>query len=114
MTAIQEAQKRQIIELLATKDKAIARALVVLKNNQTADEQMCEATTHHNGRGFRPCHARVGTSMAMFYERACFLTPRQIAYWRKPNADGEMRISIYWRQIAVAMAEKAAQQKATV
>jgi hypothetical protein len=113
MTVNQEAQKQYIIDLLATKDKAIARALVVLKNNQTADEQQCEATTHHNGRGFRPCHAKRGTSMALFYERTGFLTPKQIAYWRKPDSSGGMRISIYWRQLVAAAAVKA-QQKATV
>ena len=95
MTKSQELQKAYIVNLLATKDKAIARALIVLKNNQTADECIQEATTHHNGRGFRPCHARMGTSMALFYERTNFLTPKQIAYWRKLDENGNMRIAIY-------------------
>ncbi len=114
MTINQELTRQNIIDLLAKKDRAIAHALVVLKNNQTADEQACEATTHHNGRGFRPCHARVGTSMALFYERVGFLTPKQVAYWRKPDGTGAMRIAIYWRQLVAAAAAKKAAQKATV
>ena len=96
-----------IIRLLETNDKAVARALVVLKNRQTADEQSMEATTHQNGRGFRPCHARMGTSMAKFYERNGYLSPKQIAYWRKRGKEG-MRISIYWRQLLAEAHAKAA------
>ena len=59
-----------IVNLLATNDRAVGRALVVLRNRQTADEQISESTKHHNNRGFRPCHARMGTSMANFFERA--------------------------------------------
>lgn len=100
-----------IVNLLRTNDKAIARALVVLKNNQTADEQASESTRHHNGMGFRPAHAKIGTSMAKFYERTGYLTPKQIAYWRKEGKQG-MRISIYWRQLLAAAHEKAAQKAA--
>jgi len=98
-----------IVNLLATNDKAVARALVVLKNRQTADEQATENTRHQNGRGFRPCHARMGTSMAKFYERNGYLTPKQIAYWRKPCKEG-MRIAIYWRQLLAEAHAKAARQ----
>lgn len=100
-----------IVNLLKTNDKAIARALVVLKNNQTADEQIAETTRHHNGMGFRPAHAKVGTSMAKFYEKNGYLTPKQIAYWRKEGKQG-MRISIYWRQLLKAAHQKAAEQTA--
>jgi len=96
-----------IVNLLRTNDKAIARALIVLKDRQTADEQASESTRHLNGRGFRPCHARMGVSMAKFYERNGYLSPKQIAYWRKEGKEG-MRISIYWRQLLEAAQAKAA------
>ena len=97
-----------IVNLLKTNDKAVARALVVLKNRQTADEQRSEHTSHLNGRGFRPCHARMGTSMAKFYEKYGKLSEKQIAYWRKPMKKGGMRIAIYWRQLLEEAQAKAA------
>lgn len=101
--------KEQIVNLLKTNDKAICRALVVLNERQTYTEQSSEATLNRNGRGFRPCHARMGTSMAKFYQKRGYLTEKQIAYWRREMADGNMRIGIYWKQLAEAAAEKAAQ-----
>lgn len=87
-----------IVEMLRTNDKAVCRALVVLNERQTADEQVSQTTRHENGRGFRPCHARMGTSMAKFYLDRGFLTQKQIAYWRREGKEG-MRIAIYWRQL---------------
>lgn len=100
-----------IIELLRTNDKAVCRALVVLNERQTTDEQISENTKHRNNRGFRPCHARMGTSMAKFYEKRGFLTPKQIAYWRKEGKEG-MRIAIYWRQLLDAAHKKQAAKAA--
>lgn len=91
--------KPQIVELLKTNDRAVARALVVLNERQTADEQASENTRYHNGRGFRPCHARMGTSMAKFYQRRGYLTPKQVAYWRQNDRSGRMRIEIYAGQL---------------
>ena len=100
-----------IVNLLRSNDKAIARALLVLKARQTEDEQRSETTRHQNGRGFRPCHARMGVSMAKFYERNGYLSPKQLAYWRKEGKEG-MRIAIYWRQLLEAAKEKMAQKAA--
>lgn len=97
-----------IRNLLATNDKAVARALLALNARQTADEQAIEHTRHHNGRGFRPCHARMGTSMAKFYERNGYLSPKQVAYWRKLDRTGTMRIGIYAAQLLRVAEEKAA------
>lgn len=102
-----------IVNLLRTNDKAIARALLVLTARQTEDEQRSETTKHQNGRGFRPCHARMGVSMAKFYERNGYLSPKQIAYWRKETKEG-MRIAIYWRQLLEAAKEKMAASKVEV
>jgi len=96
-----------IRNLLATNDKAVARALLALNARQTQDEQITEHTKHHNGRGFRPCHARMGTSMAKFYQRNGYLSPKQIAYWRKPDRTGTPRIAIYARQLLQVAQERA-------
>lgn len=103
--------KESIVHLLKTNDKAVARALVVLNQRQTADERAQQGTRHLNGRGFRPCHARMGTSMATFYTRNGYLSPKQIAYWRGCDKTGKMRIEIYAEQLleeAVAKVAKAA------
>jgi hypothetical protein len=96
-----------IVNLLRSNDKAVARALLVLTARQTEDEKRSESTRHLNGRGFRPCHAKMGVSMAKFYERNGYLSPKQLAYWRKEGKEG-MRISIYWRQLLEAAQAKAA------
>lgn len=94
--------KEAIVNLLKTDDRAIARALLVLNERQTADEQVSEHTRYLNGMGFRPCHARMGSSMAKFFQRNGYLSPKQIAYWRTNDRTGTMRIAIYWRQLAEA------------
>jgi len=99
--------KEQITALLLSNDKAVARALLVVNANQTRDEQAQEDTKYRNGEGFRPCHARMGTSMAKFYEARGYLSPKQVAYWRKPDATGTPRIALYWRQLAEAAQAKA-------
>lgn len=98
--------KTEILDLLRTNDKAVIRALLVLMANQTSDERDSETTRHHNGEGFRPCHARMGTSMAKQINERGFLSPKQIAYWRREGKEG-MRIGIYWRQLAEAAERKA-------
>lgn len=75
-----------INKLLASDDKhVIGRALVALNERQTEDEQRIKTTKYRNGRGFRPCHAHMGTSMANFYADRNHLTPKQVTYWTKPT-----------------------------
>jgi hypothetical protein len=102
--------KESIVSLLQTNDKAVARALVVLTARQTTDEQVSEQTRYLNGRGFRPCHARMGTSMATFYEKFNRLSPKQVAYWRMKDKSGSMRIGIYAGQLLEVAQEKAARK----
>jgi hypothetical protein len=94
-----EWNKKRIIELLATNDKAVGRALLRLFQNQTSDEQVAEDVKHRNFKGFRPCHARMGTSMAKFFQARGYLTPKQAAYWRSLDKKGNMRIGIYAGQL---------------
>ena len=91
--------KDRIVQLLETNDKAVARALVRLNANQTADEQVQETVKYQNGKGFHPCHARMGSSMAKFFEKRGYLTQKQVEYWRKRDRKGNMRIGIYAGQL---------------
>lgn len=91
--------KESIVNMLQNDKRAVARALVVLTARQTADEQASEHTRYLNGRGFRPCHARMGTNMARFFKQNGYLTDRQIAYWRVKDKTGAMRIGIYAGQL---------------
>ena len=106
--------KEQIVQLLATNDKAVCRALVLLNERQTSDEQAGETTRYDNGRGFRPCHAKMGSSMAKQIARKgrLELSPKQLEYWRKPMACGNMKIGIYWKQLQEEAAKKAAAKPA--
>ena len=100
--------KAYIINLLQTNDKAICRALVVLNERQTMTEQSAQYTINRNGEGFTPADARMGTSMAQFFTKRGYLTEKQLAYWKKPNAKGVWRICKYAGQLlAVAEAKKA-------
>ena len=79
---------------------AVGRALVHLKNRQTEDEQRSEETKVQNGMGFQPAHARIGTSMANFYEKRGCLSPKQVGYWQnEQNKLKKSRISRYWKQL---------------
>ena len=101
--------KQEILRLLANNDKAVARALVVLNSRQTSDEQSSETTKYNNRRGFNAAHAKRGTGMAQFFLRTGFLTPKQLAWWRAPEAKGgQMRIGIYTAQLQEAAVEKTA------
>ena len=95
--------KEYIQALLARTDRvgvqAVGRALVLLNQRQTTDEQASKETHHHNAQGFSPYDAELGTDMANFFQKTGFLTPKQMKYWQKPNKAGVPRISKYWRQI---------------
>ena len=100
--------REYITHLLRTNDKAVARALVALNKRQTASEQASKATINHNLQGFMPMHARMGTSMAQFYERNGYLSPKQVAYWRRVTPSGKARIEKYVGQLLKIAQEKAA------
>jgi hypothetical protein len=100
--------KEQILKLLETNDKAVARALVVLFEKQTASEQASDCTNTHNNEGFSHAHSFIGCRMAKFYMARGFLTPKQVAYWRKSTPKRGMRIGMYWRQLVKAAEQKKA------
>ena len=93
----------------AKKQAIIGRALQHLTERQTVAEQAMEATVNDNGIGFTPADARMGTSMAGFYTKRGYLSPKQIAYWIRPNAKGVMRVAKYHKQLnEVATAKRQA------
>ena len=58
---------REDIDLLLMKsDAAVERAIIVLFNRQTDDEQRQASTNLTNNRGFASCDARAGTRFARF------------------------------------------------
>lgn len=97
--------KAALVAKLETDDRWVARAVVALNKRQTHDEVAAEMTKYTNNRGFRSCDARMGTSMAQFYSRNGYLTPKQVAYWRKRQRNGVMRIAVYANQLLSIAAE---------
>lgn len=97
--------KEKIIDLLATNDVAVGRALVRLNQRQTADEQVAYDAKHRNNMGFRPCHAAVGTKMATYFAKTGKFSPKQAAYWRVRDKNGNMRIGIYANQLLTIIKE---------
>jgi hypothetical protein len=69
--------------LLDHNPKAVMRALVVLYNRQTHDEQENAHTSHLNGRGFNGYDAAFGTSLAKQVLDGRTLSARQIEAARK-------------------------------
>ena len=93
--------EESIKELLRTSDKAVYRALVLIFENQTADEQNTESTHYHNRVGFRPQDAFILSEYANWYQKRGSLTPKQLEWARK-------LIAKYWRQLLPAIERKAA------
>jgi len=92
--------RESIQALLATNDKAVCRALVVLFEHQTDDEQQADDTVYRNKMGFNATDAKFGTSLA-----------KQILEWEKnkkypnplsPNQLGKARqmVKKYAQQLA--------------
>lgn len=97
-TEQEAAFRERIIKSLETNDLAVLKAILIVDRNQTQDEQNSESTTHRNGRGWRPAHARMGSSFAKFFYARGYLTTNQIGYFKKVGRDGA-RIALYWRQL---------------
>lgn len=69
--------------LLEMDDAAVERAIVVIFERQTADEQAHAYCAHLNGRGFNKLDAEFGTSLAKGCLKYGHLTPKQLPYARK-------------------------------
>lgn len=91
----------------------VGRALVVLLNNQTADEQACNDTKVNNGIGFTSADARSGTITAKYYLRHKRLEEWQVQMWTVKNNKGVPRLAKYHTQLNVAAEAKAAKENHT-
>ena len=69
--------------LIATNDRVLYRALIVLYNGQTADEKRDGATRYTNGIGFNGVDAPILTAFTEFLKRNKFLTDKQKTLARK-------------------------------
>ena len=63
--------------------ETVGAGLKVLLANQTEDERANQYTKHLNGKGFNGRDAEFGTSMAEFYIRRGFLSPKQLVHAAK-------------------------------
>lgn len=65
---------------LATSERWATRAMRIIFEHQTADEQDAEVTSHSNGVGFNGSDAELLSSYAKQLEKRGFLTPNQLVY----------------------------------
>lgn len=108
--------KENLRKFLDRSNLAVERALIVLYNNQEADEQVNESTDHNNGKGFTGTDAKLFTRYArqvLFpsisprtgetYPEGQRLSPRQLKVLREKNPKtGVSRIGLYAGQLLKA------------
>ena len=76
----------QILSSLATNERAVAKALVLLYRRQTADEQEAQTTCHVNGRGFNAADASL---LTLYAERV--LRGERLSFERLHEARNRLR-----------------------
>jgi hypothetical protein len=99
--------RKSITEMLNSPNPAyvqavIGRALVVLLNNQTRDEQANNTTTQDNGIGFTGADARSGSITAKYFIKHHSLQDWMVEKWTKPNRNGIPRLAKYHAQLNAA------------
>lgn len=80
----------------------IGKALYVMYNNQTLEEQHNATTNENNGTGFTGFDAKSGTLTVLFYKRHKRLESWMIAKWLKLDKKGYPRLCKYHRQLNIA------------
>jgi len=85
----------------------VGRALVVIFNNQTADEKAASTTNVDNGIGFTGADAHSGCITAKTFLKRGALLDWQVERWTKRNKKGTMRIAKYHKQLNEADERKA-------
>jgi hypothetical protein len=101
-----EWNREKIANLLATSDKAVERALVVVFNNQEADEHAILYSNHKNGVGFTVYDANIFSSFAKQVLNGRTLSVKQMVIARKPDKFGNMKIARYWKQLQAEIVRK--------
>jgi len=91
----------------AKKQAIVGRALVVILNNQTAEEQVANETKQDNGIGFTSADARAGSITAKYWLKHQCLEDWMIDNWTRKNTRGVLRLAKYHKQLnAAAKAKK--------
>ena len=75
--------KERMVHYLENSDEMVRRAVVKIWELQTADEQLSEATRHHNGVGFNGYDAQILTSFAKQIRDGFRLSEKQMSIARK-------------------------------
>lgn len=92
---------QMIANLLDTNNLAVERAIIVIYERQTYDEQRDSTTKHLNDRGFSASTARVGTYFARWIRSGQHLTGNHLS-----RARGIAKLHI--KQLVEAANQKAA------
>ena len=98
--------RTKIANLLATNNKAVERALIIIFNNQEADEQACDMTSKANGVGFTAFDADIFSSFAKHILKGRSLSVKQMEIARKQDKFGNMKIAKYWKQLQAEIVRK--------
>lgn len=85
--------KETIQSLLVRSNKAVERAMVVLYNRQTVDEQQAEVSAEENSRGFSGYDAKSGSYYAKWVISGKNLSGKFLEKARKMSMK-------YWKQLA--------------
>lgn len=83
----------------------VGRALLVLLENSTLEEQACGIPMERNNCGFTSSESAIGISHAQFYKTRGYLTEKQWKFWTAEK-DGFSRLSKYHRQLNARAKEK--------
>ena len=74
---------REVKALIANRDDAVCRVLVLMYELQTACEQNAQSTSEANGQGFSAAHAEFGSILAKVIKTKGVLTERQMHFGRR-------------------------------
>ena len=97
--------REEIEALLARSDAAVLRAIIVIYQKQTADEQKSHITRNVNGVGFSSPDASRGTFHAQYlikfpdYSHP-FVKEKILPCWKEIRKNNKMRIMKYAKQLA--------------
>lgn len=95
--------KQYLHDLVRTNDKALLRAIWVIYQRQTDEEQKTGVTTEENGMGFGKIDAEFFTNLVVKMKHGQKLTPGEMAA-------AHNKMPKYWRQLMVVSKARMEQQ----
>ena len=100
----QQQWKEYLQQLVKTNDRALMRAIWVIYQRQTEDEQAMGQTVDHNGRGFGKVDAMFFTSLVHRVQAGQGVASSELAIARN-------KMPKYWRQLMIVSKERMRTQK---